>query len=565
MKMLRKLDALLTRQDKRFLIVLLFFSIIISIIETAGISVIMPFISVAGDFSQIHRHSYYETVYQWLGFQRESDFVIAFGVVLILFYLFRSAINLFYFYLLARFSKGRYHLIAYRLFESYVGMPYRHFIDRNSGELTKTIVNEAQNLTQLLSAILFMVSEVFIVFLIYAMLLYVNWKITLLLTLILFFNALFMTRTVSRIIERQGIRRETFQKRFYEVITTTLGNFKMIKLRGNESKIMQRFSEASYGFARANIIHETLAHFPRLFLEAIGFSLVALIVIYLIYKYQTDIASAFALLSMFVLGLYRLMPSVNRIMTGYNQILFYSRSLEIVHNDLFYEVEDLGDEPITFRKAIRLEHLSFAYEGGKPVLEDINLVIRKGEKVAFTGESGSGKSTLVDLIIGLYRPQKGTIYIDETELSERNVKSWRRKIGYIPQTIYLFDGTVAENVAMNEPIDEARIIEVLRQANIWDFLAEHHQGLNTHVGEGGVKLSGGQKQRIAIARALYTDPEVLVLDEATSALDNETEARIMEEIYRISRDKTLIIVAHRLSTLEGCEKIYRLEKGRLLR
>lgn len=563
MQAIRKLNALLTRHDKRFLSVLLLFSIVISLIETVGVSAIMPFIAVAGNFSLIHEHSYYEAVYRWFGFHRESDFVIAFGVGLIVFYLFRSVINLFYFYLLAKFSKGRYHLIAYRLFESYVGMPYRHFIERNSGELTKTIVTEAQHLTELLSAVLFIVSEVFVVLLIYGMLLYVNWKITLLLTLILLLNALFMTRTVSRIIKRQGVRREAFQRRFYEIITATLGNFKMIKLRGNEEKILRRFAEASAGYARTNTIHETLFHVPRLFLEAIGFSLIAFIVIYLIYKYQSDISSAFALLSMFVLGLYRLMPSVNRIMNGYNQILFNARSLDIVHNDLFYEVEELGEEPVAFHRELRIEELSFAYQPGKKILDGITLTIRKGEKVAFTGESGSGKSTLVDLIIGLYRPQEGRILVDAVELNERNIKSWRRKIGYIPQHIYLVDGTVAENVALEETVDPERVIAVLKQARIWDFLAEHHEGIDTRVGEGGVKLSGGQKQRIAIARALYTDPEVLVLDEATSALDNETEAQIMEEIYRVSEEKTLIIVAHRLSTVKGCDRIYRVEKGKV--
>jgi len=560
----QKLNALLTRRDKQFLGGLLLFSIVISIVETVGVSAIMPFIAVAGNFDTIHSNSYYSRVYDYFGFHSDVQFVVAFGVLLILFYLFRSAINLFYFYLLARFSKGRYHLIAYRLFESYVGMPYRHFVERNASELTKTIVNEAQNLTSLISAMLFMMSEIFIIALIYAMFLYVNWKITLLLTGILALNALFMTRTVSKIIKRQGERREFFQRRFFQVIHTTLGNFKMIKLRGNEEKVLKRFADASYGFARANIVNEALSHFPRLFLEAVGFSLVAFIVVYLVFKYQTDIAGAFGLLSMFVLGLYRLMPSVNRIMTSYNQVLFHAKSLEIVHNDLFYEVEDLGDEPISFEKEIRLEHLSFGYHENQPVLNDIDLTIRKGEKVAFTGESGSGKSTLVDLIIGLYRPKRGKIFVDDTPLDERNVKAWRRKIGYIPQQIYLFDGTVAENIALEEPVDEKRMIEVLKQANIWEFLEKHHQGLATRVGDGGVKLSGGQRQRIAIARALYTDPEILVLDEATSALDNETESKIMEEIYRISQNRTLIIIAHRLSTLEGCNKIYRIENGRLV-
>jgi len=266
---------------------------------------------------------------------------------------------------------------------------------------------------------------------------------------------------------------------------------------------------------------------------------------------------------MFVLGLYRMLPSVNRIMHSYNQIKFNKHSLEIVHSDIFYEVEDIGDEEIEFKREIKLEHISFAYIENKYILKDINLTIKKGEKVAFVGESGSGKSTLVDIIIGLYRPNSGKIYIDNRELNLSNIKSWRKKIGYIPQSIYLFDGTVAQNVAMGGEIDKEKMIRVLKQANIWDFLKEHHQGLDTFVGEGGVKLSGGQKQRVAIARALYFEPEVLVLDEATSALDSETESKIMEEIYRVSQDKTLIIIAHRLSTLQGCDKIYRLENGKI--
>ncbi|WP_456394147.1 ATP-binding cassette domain-containing protein [Nitratifractor sp.] len=560
----KKLNALLSHHDKRLLVLLLLLSIAVSIVETIGISAIMPFIAVAGNFDLIHTNHWYAKAYEIGGFGSEVNFVVAFGIALILFYLFRSAFNLFYFYILARFSKGRYHLIAYRLFESYVGMPYRHFIERNVSELTKMIINEAQNLTQLISSLLFMLSEIFIILLIYGMFLYVNWKITLLLTLILLLNALFMTQTVSKIIKREGEKRENFQKRFYEIIHSTLGNFKMIKLRGNEEKVMQKFSEASYGFAKSNIVNETLSHFPRLFLEAIGFSMIAFIVVYLVYKYQNDVSGAFALLSMFVLGLYRLMPSVNRILTSYNQILFYRKSLDLVHNDLFYEVEDLGEKPIEFEKRILLKDISFAYINGKEVLKDINLEIKKGEKIALVGESGSGKSTLADLIIGLYRPQKGEIIIDEIPLGQSNIKSWRRKIGYIPQQIYLFDGTVAQNIALEEPIDKKRMIEVLKQANIWDFLQSHHEGLETRVGDGGVKLSGGQKQRIAIARALYTEPEVLVLDEATSALDNETEAKIMKEIYKIGENKTLLIIAHRLSTLEECDRIMELKKGRFV-
>ena len=192
----------------------------------------------------------------------------------------------------------------------------------------------------------------------------------------------------------------------------------------------------------------------------------------------------------------------------------------------------------------------------------ISLKIYKGDKVAFIGESGSGKSTLVDLIIGVYKPQNGQISIDGVALSSENIKSWRKKVGYIPQTIYLFDGTVGENVAFGHEYDEAKIIEALKKANIYDFLLLK-EGINTKVGDGGIQLSGGQKQRIGIARALYSDPEVLVLDEATSALDNETEAKIMDEIYEVSAHKTLIVIAHRLSTIERCNKKFKIINGKL--
>ncbi len=559
---IKKLRYILTRHDKRFLLWLFVFSIFISVMETVGISAVMPFIAVASDFSLIDSDERYSKVYSLLGFHSHADFVVAFGILLILFYIFRSAVNLLYFYLMARFSDGRYYLIAYRLFENYMGMPYREFVRKNSSVLMKSIINEAANLTQLISSALFMMSEIFVAVFIYSMMLWVNAKITLLLTIILFFNALFLTRTVSRNIKKIGIKREELQKRFYEIINRSFGNFKLIKLQSNDEIIMREFADASRDFAYANIANKTLSQFPRLFLEAIGFGLIVFIVTYLVWKYENDIGAMISVVSMFVLALYRLMPSVNRIMSGYNAVLYNYRSLEIVHNDLMYDSESLGEEEIPFERDIVLERVSFGYEENEPVLRAVDLEIAKGEKVAFVGESGSGKSTLVDLIIGLYRPSEGAILVDGTPLDDANIRSWRRKIGYIPQAVYLFDGTVGENVAFDRPYDREKIEDVLKKAKIFDFL-QSKSGTDTRVGEGGVMLSGGQKQRIAIASALYGDPDILVLDEATSALDDETERQIMDEIYETSSDKTLIVIAHRLSTIDRCQKVYKVQKGNL--
>ncbi len=210
-----------------------------------------------------------------------------------------------------------------------------------------------------------------------------------------------------------------------------------------------------------------------------------------------------------------------------------------------------------------ISNLNFEYEKNKPILKNINFRIKKGSMIAFIGESGSGKSTLVDIIIGLYKTKTGDISSDSVIINDTNIKSWRSKVGYIPQSVYLFDGTVGKNVAFGSVYDKQKIDNVLKKAKIYDFL-QTKNGQNTFVGEGGIMLSGGQKQRIAIARALYLEPEILVLDEATSALDNDTEKEIMNEIYDIAVNKTLIIIAHRLSTLERCEIIYELKNGKII-
>lgn len=564
MNIYKKLNSLLTKQDKKHLTALIIFSIFIAFIETIGIAAIMPFISVASDFSIITSNEYYNFFYKIFKFDNHINFVIFFGFLLIAFYTFRGFLNISYIYFLSKFSQGRTHLLAYRLFESYLGMSYHMFVNRNSSELSKMLINETNYLTIIISAILLMISEFFVIIFIYVAMLYVNWKVTLLMSIFLTLNALFLLKTISQKIKMQGKKREEFQKQFYEIINSTFGNFKIIKLQSNDEIIINKFNQASFNYAKSNTKSEVLTSIPRVFLETLGFSLIALVIIYLIFKYQSDISSALGILSMFVLGLYRLMPSVNRLLNSYNLIMYNHKALDLVHNDIMYNGENLGDEKVIFSQTIKLKNIDFGYREDHTILKSIELTVHKGEKIAFVGPSGSGKSTLVDIIIGLYRPLNGEITVDNVSLNELNIKDWRKKIGYIPQSVYLFDASVAENIAFGLEYDEEKIRDVLNKAKILNFLENHESGIETFVGEGGIKLSGGQKQRIAIARALYQDPEILVLDEATSALDEGIEAEIMEEIYRICQDKTLIIIAHRLSTIHGCNKIYRIENKSMI-
>ena len=537
-------------------------SIFLSVIETVGVSAIMPFITLASDPSKIVGNEYSKKIYDFFDFSTTTNFMIFFGLFLIGFYIFRAFYSIFYNYLLNKFAFGRFHSFAFRLFKNYTNLPYKRFVKRNSSELTKTIVNEASNLSFYMQSLLLIFSEFFTIVLLYTLLLLMNWKMTLVLTILLGTKVLFLLFFLKKRIEKEGTRRSIMQSKFYKILNETFGNFKIIKLIQNEQKLYSEFSSISYGYAKANIVSNTLSQLPRLSLETIGFGVLIGIVVYVLFKYN-DANFVLPIISMYALALYRILPALNRILSNYNTLLFLSSSLDIVYSDLSYTPQIEGKDFMDFKNKIELINVSFEYNKNKKVLKNINITINKGDKIAFVGESGSGKSTLVDLIIGLYKPLSGEIIIDGKKLTSDNIKSYRSKVGYIPQSIYLFDGTVGENVAFGYEYDKERIIEVLKKANIYDFLSSK-EGIDTLVGDGGIQLSGGQKQRIGIARALYSDPEILVLDEATSALDNETEAKIMDEIYEISQDKTLLIIAHRLSTIERCDRKIMLSNGKII-
>lgn len=560
--MLKKLFAVLSLQDKRFFYALLAFSVLISFIESFAISLIMPFVSVASDFSLFESNAYLRQIDEFFSLPK-YELVAYFGLLLIAFYVLRALLNALYFYLLARFSKGRYHLFALRLFRKYLNLDYESFTRQKHSALLKTITQEAFNLSTMLASFLLMMSEIFVVALIYALMLAVDYQITLFLSVFLLANALILVRVLSPMMKKAGAKREAAMSAFFETLSTNLNNFKFIKLKGKEESVAHLFSEQSFAFSRANITSETINALPRLFLEAVGFCVLVLIVVALIWQKQSDIHTALAMISLFVLALYRLMPSANRIITSYHDLLYYKNSLDIVYNTLCEKDENLGDEKVSFEKDLALKNVNFAYKNKPLLFENLNFTLKKGEKIAFIGESGSGKSTLVDMLMGLLPPNSGEILVDGRNLNAQNLKNFRQKIGYIPQQIYLFNDTIAKNIAFGEEFDEKKLAQVIKQANLKEFITSLKDGANTLVGDGGGNLSVGQKQRIAIARALYLSPQILVLDEATSALDNESEAKIMSEIYKISSDKTLIIIAHRLNTIEKCDKIYRVERGKI--
>lgn len=562
--MLKKIFFILSKEDKKFLFSLLLFSVFISFIESFAISLVMPFITLASDFSYFDKNKYLIQLKDYLALP-VFEIIVYFGLVLIIFYVLRALLNSYYFHLLARFSKGRYHAIAYKVFAKFLNTDYENFTQKNQSEILKSITGEVYNLSTMISSFLLMMSEIFVVLLLYTLMLLVNYKITLFLSLFMIINAFILIKVLSPIVKKAGLKREEAMKNFFEILNTNLNNFKLIKLKTKEDGVLNLFKTQSEIFAKANITNESVSAMPRIYLEGVGFCVLVFIVVFLVFKNQSDISGILATISIFVLALYRLMPSANRIITSYHDLLYYRSSLDIIYQILKQKEESLGEEKINFDKELRLENLTFGYKDKKNLFTCLKLSIKKGEKIAFIGESGCGKSTLVDIIIGLLSPREGRVLLDENELNMKNVKNYRQKIGYIPQNIYLFNDSIAKNISFGDEVDEEKLQRVIKQANLEHFVKNLPQGVQTKVGDGGSNLSGGQKQRIAIARALYLDPEILVLDEATSALDTESEAKIMDEIYKISKDKTMIIIAHRLSTITRCDSIYRLENGKLFK
>lgn len=548
-----KIRHLTTRRDKIILLCLLPATFLLSLIETFAISIIMPFISLASNPQLIFENKYANYAYKILRFENTIDFMVAFSVVLVIFYVFRALYNLAYSYALNRFAFRKYHFFAYRLFCKAVELSYIDFTNRNIDIIRRNIINESLKVSQFIQQILYITSELITIALMYALLLFISWKMTIVLTLFLLANVLLIIKTISKNIQKQGEINVETNKSVLEIITKALGNFKIIKLKGIQNYILQDFDNASKKRVDAEIKYQVLHPLPRFILESLGFCVLIAAVAYILLKYN-NAAAVIPIISMYALALYRILPALNRILQSYNFMKWCKKGVEIVYEDLIYHTEYEDNKPIEFNHTIELKNINFEYKENKSVISNFNLTINKGDKVAFVGQSGAGKSTLIDLIIGIYKPKSGEILIDGVALNNENLRAWRKKIGYIPQNIFLFDGSVAENIALSENANEARAIECCKKANIWDFLCAN-DGIHTRVGDGGIKLSGGQKQRIAIARALYDNPQILVLDEATSALDNETEGKIMDEIYSVAEGKTLLIIAHRLSTIERCEKV----------
>lgn len=561
--MYREINDIFDKKDKLTIGVSIIFSLIVSITEVFGISMLFPFMSVISDSTVIEKNRYLDFFYTYIAKENYTRFIVIFGITMISIFIIKNIITILFNYYTISIAKKLNRKYANKLFKTYLDFEYINYIQKNRIEFTRMLTSEVGLLVSIFQNMINLVSETFIMALLYGIMIYVNWKLTLSMTVFLLIIVIIIKYVVIATSKRFGKDREARNQRLYKLSNSVFSNYKFVKLQGNHKDLRDEYNHLMEINDEIIIKQGTLTPLPKAMLEFAGFFMIVMIVLYAVVTGGEDgIKKILPVISLFFLSLYRMLPSIIRIVGIFQGMAFFAPVPGRIKEELNYVVENLGDKEIAFNKDIELKNIGFEYRKGETILDGVSIKIKKGDSVAFIGESGSGKTTLVDIIMGLYKPLSGDIIVDGEKITSENLKSWRRKVGYIPQEIYLFDGTVGENVAFGNEYNEERIIEVLKQAKIWEFLKEKN-GINTRVGDAGIMLSGGQKQRIGIARALYKDQEILVLDEATSALDDKTEEGIMNEMYNLSEGKTLIMIAHRLSSLKRCNKIYQFEKGRL--
>jgi ABC-type multidrug transport system fused ATPase/permease subunit len=573
---IRGFMGLLSPQTRWRTLSLAILMVIGSLGQTVSISLVLPFTSLALDPSAIEKNAKLVGLMRSLGVSTEQGMLTVLGAGVIAVIL---ATNLIAFLVMRSSSRivwGVNQALSESLLATYLKQPYVFHTSRNSSGFMHNMLAEMQGLAAgFLLPSLELVTRFSLVLFITGLLFYVNPLITISVGLTLggFYATVFWL--AQQRLHKNGSMRYDIQATRFSSATEAFGSIRETRLLHREHAFIGRYHRATSEFSRINIEDVILGQSPRLLAEALAFCLLVCFVIYCI-NTGKGVASIIPTLTLFTLAAYRLIPAAQQLYASLTAIRSLQPALAKLTKDLTlpdhqvrFDSPQSRTERLPFREEIRLVDVEFAYPTStRPVLRGLNLTIPKGKLVAFCGPTGSGKSTLVDILMGFHTLRGGELRVDGRAISAGEISAWQSNFGYVPQAIFLLDADIYRNVAFgldDHDIDRARVEEVCRQAQIDEFVREQlPQGYQTKVGERGTRLSGGQRQRIGLARALYENPEILVLDEATSALDNETERFVMEAIYRVARGRTVILIAHRLSTVRFCDQIHYLENGELI-
>lgn len=570
---LKKLNVLLDKKQKKTMVVMVFMMIIGAVLEAFSVSLIIPVVEVVIDENAVEKYDIVAKVYEGLHMHSTKHFALLMMAALILMFILKNIYLFGQMKFMYRFVYTNQFRTSERMMKNYLRKGYEFYLNADTAVIQRNITSDVNNMYALILALLQLISETIVFAFLLAVLLISDWRMTVVIATLLLVTLFVIKSAVKPIMQKAGKDNQDFYSGLFKWISQTVQGIKEIKIAGKEKYFTDEYIKCGVGYVNAVQKYTLYNSIPRLLIETVC---IAGIVGYMMVLVATgeSFLEMMSIISAFGVAALRLMPCANRINNQLTSIAYYQPFFMGVSDNLQDEISnrntDMGfalaaETKLPVKKSITLRDITYHYPNSETLIFDhADMEIPVGKAVGIVGTTGAGKTTVVDILLGLLEVQSGGVYADEINIKER-YRSWLKNVGYIPQMIFMLDDTIRKNVAFGVPedeIDEDRLWEVLKEAQLDDFVRALPEGLNTGIGERGIRISGGQRQRIGIARALYYDPEVLILDEATSALDDDTESAVMDSINSLHGKKTLIIIAHRLHTIEKCDMIYRVEQGK---
>ncbi len=545
-----------------------------ALLETLGVGLILPLVSAVTTPNIIESNDNVRRICEILNIHSSKTFMILILGVLIFVYMFKNIYLFLEYYVQYRFICNNHFVVQRQLMEKYLGNPYEYFLYVDSGEILRIISTDTGLTFSLLSSVLGFFTEAFVSVALIITIIAADPFMALLSAGILCAALLIIENIVRPILKRAGKRYQKNSGEVYKWILQSINGIKEIKVAEKESYFLEQFSKYGKRAIDSEKINSVLGTVPRLSIEAISMSTILGVIIILLCNGR-EISAMLPQLTAFAFAAVRLMPSVNRMSGYFNSMAYQEPALDKLIETLAekesrgpFEEKDIKSGRIKLNKKVEMKSITYTYPNSeRPVLFHADMEIPIGKSIGIVGISGAGKTTVVDILLGLLQPQFGKVFSDCMDIQE-DYHGWLSRISYIPQMIFMLDDTIEANITFGIPkekVDERQVWKALAEAQLDDFVKDLPQGVKTTIGERGIRLSGGQRQRIGIARALYTNPELLIFDEATSALDNDTEAAVMESINSLHGKKTMLIIAHRLETIRGCDIVYRVENGKIIR
>ena len=579
-KILKKMNRLLDAKQKRLMVLIVFLMLIGGVLESLSISVVIPVIEVLLDPNAVVNNKFFAALYNGLGLTSVTQFTIVMMLALIgafvlknLFLFLQSVVQL-------RFVYTNQFATSRKMMINFMNRPYEYYLNADTAVIQRSITSDVNNMYGLILSLLQLVSEAVVFACLVAVLLVVDAQMIMVIAALLVVVLILIKVIIKPIMVKAGKENQDYYSGLFKWIEQAVMGIKEIKIANKEQYFINEYAKCGFGYVSAVQRYNLYNSTPRLLIETVCIAGLVLYMLVVMLQGAT-VTEMLPQLTTFGLAAMRLIPSANRINNYLTNISYFEPFFMGVSDHL---QEDIHDENIVYdaeayahakivdkmdiSKEITLQDITYKYPNTeKYIFDHADMRIPIGSAIGIVGTSGSGKTTIVDVMLGLLQLDTGKILADGVDVST-NYEGWLKNVGYIPQTIFMIDSTIRKNIAFgfaDEDIDDERVWAVLKEAQLDEFVRSLPDGLDTGIGERGIRISGGQRQRIGIARALYEDPEVLVLDEATSALDNDTEAAIMDSINRLHGKKTLVIIAHRLQTIEKCDMVFRVENGKIKR